>query len=113
MTRQKINDFKNELLKLFPAVEAVHLDNSDIIQGTVSDEGLNKDKFDYQTFCLYLGKTKKVFLRFSQEYLEQNSLEEFSQHLQRNIYFITQSNINKTIYLLKNFEIEIEDASYA
>ena len=110
MTGYITNDIKNELLKHFPVVEAVSTETA--VNNTKKQDYTAFEKLSYQTFCLYLSKTKKVVLKFSEEYLEQNSLEDFSKHLQRNIYFITKSNINKTIYLLKNFEIEIEDALY-
>ena len=96
ITGQQQQQIETELLNTFPDVESIEEE-----QEHCEDNGY------YQTFCLYLSKGKKVILKFSKDYLEQNSFEEFSKHLHRNIYYVTQSNINRTIYLLKNFEIEV------
>lgn len=102
ITSKELIKIKNELLKLFP--EAENIDNK---------AEHSSEKFYYETFCLYLSKGKKVILKFSKDYLEQTNFDDFKKHLQRNIYYVTKSNINKTIYLLKNFEIEVEEVSYA
>lgn len=94
----KLKKIENELLKTFSDVQAV-----------TSKTQRTNDKSAYESFCLYLSKGKSVILKVSKEYLDHHSLEEFRKHLQRNIYFVTQSNINKTIYLLKNFEIEVSN----
>jgi len=107
MIKQKdLIKIKNELLKLFPDVENIDTQ-------VETTRGNSRDKFYYQTFCLYLSKGKRVILKFSKDYLEQNSFSDFKQHLQRNIYYVTKSNINKSIYLLKNFEIEVDELNYA
>ncbi len=73
-------------------------------ESKVSESG---DISAFQTIELYFSKGKKVALKFSKDYLEQLSFEDFKKHLQRNIYYVTLSNFNKTIYLMKNFEIEV------
>lgn len=105
ITEQELLNVQIELLRVFPEVE-------NIDTKAEGKRELNAEKFDYKTFCLYMSKGKKVILKFSKEYLEQNNFDDFKKHLQRNIYYVTKSNINKTIYLLKNFEIEIEEVSY-
>jgi hypothetical protein len=94
ITGQLQNKIKELLLKAFPEAQCIK-------------EEQVQENYYYQTFCLFLSKGKKVVLKFSKDYLEQNSFEEFSKHLQRNIYYVIKSNINRTIYLLKNFEIEV------
>jgi len=106
ITGLDLSKIKNELLKLFPEVENIN----DIPEHNI-------EKFDYQTFCLYLSTGKRVILKFSKDYLDQNSFDAFKKHLQRIIYYVCKCHLNKTIYLLKNFEIEvvndIDEFSYA
>ena len=83
---------KQELLKLFPETESI-----------------KSEKTEFATFYLYFDKSKKLALKFSNDYLEQNNWDEFTKHLQRNIYYVMKSNINKSIYLMKNFGIEVEE----
>ena len=87
-------NIKQELLKLFPETESIKSENT-----------------DFATFYLYFDKSRKLALKFSRDYLQQNSLDDFSKHLQRNIYYVMKSNINKSVHLMKNFGIEIEELS--
>ena len=93
---------KKELKKYFPEVSSIK----------TKTERTDEQRY-YQSCYLYLNKSKKIILRFSKDYLESHSFEDFSKHLQRNIYYVMKSNINKQIYLLKNFEIEVDDGTYA
>lgn len=104
------NDFKkikHELLKYFPEVENIET------QKETQKINAKKDNFDCETFYLYLNKGKLMVLKFSKDYLEQRNFEEFCKHLQRNIYYVMKSNMDKSIHLLKNFEIEVEELTYA
>ena len=93
---------QKELRKYFPEVKKIQTEKE-----TPSDNSC------YETVYLYLNKSKRMVLKFSRDYLEHHDFEEFCKHLQRNIYYVMKSNINKQIYLLKNFEIEIDEGSYA
>lgn len=108
ITGKDITLIKKELLKLFP--EAQEIQKKSLNTETESEN--NSQSHGYY-FYLYLDKGKELILKMTPGYLENHSIEEITKHLQRNIYYVMKSNINKTIYLLKNFEIEVEDVSYA
>lgn len=93
---------RKELKQYFPEVTSIKTKTEQTDESTY-----------YQSCYLYLNKSRKIILKFSNDYLESYSFEDFSKHLQRNIYYIMKSNINKQIYLLKNFEIEIDETTYA
>lgn len=99
---QYIAQIRKELEKLFPEV---------------------KHSFDEETpqtehiFYLHLddteqepsSKSKKMVLKLSREYMDFHSLNEIIKHLRRNIFYVLKSNINKRVYLLKHFEIQVEE----
>jgi conjugal transfer/entry exclusion protein len=99
-----LSRIKNELQKLFPEAQDIKTEHETLDK---------KENAYYESFYLYLNKGTKIALKFSKDYLEQHNFDEFSKHLQRNIYYVMKSNINKSIYLLKNFEIEVEETGYA
>lgn len=107
ITANDLKKIKNELQKYFPDIESIEN------QKECQKQSTPKDTSDYEAFYLYLNKGKKVVLKFSRDYLEQRNFEEFCKHLQRNIYYVMKSNMDKSIYLLKNFEIEVGESTYA
>ena len=107
ITTKDFINIKNELMKYFPEAETI-----ENLKETPEND-VQKNSSHYETFYLYMNKGKRVVLKFSKDYLEQRNFEEFCKHLQRNIYYVMKSNMDKSIYLLKNFEIEVDDANYA
>lgn len=101
ISKADFSKIHKELKKYFPEVSSIKTKTEQ------SDENAY-----YQSCYLYLNKSRKIILKFSKDYLENHSFEEFSKHLQRNIYYVMKSNINKQIYLLKNFEIEVDETAY-
>jgi hypothetical protein len=108
ITGKDISLIKKELLKLFP--EAQKIQKKAL---SIKTEDKNNTQNHGYYFYLYLDKGKELILKMTPDYLEHHSIEEITKHLQRNIYYVMKSNINKTIYLLKNFEIEVEDMRFA
>ena len=107
ITTKDFIKIKNELMKYFPEAETIENLKE------LPESEVQKNSSYYETFYLYMNKGKRVALKFSKDYLEQRNYEEFCKHLQRNIYYVMKSNMDKSIYLLKNFEIEVDDTSYA
>ncbi len=111
ITTKEFMKIKNELMKYFPEAETIE-NHKEALENELEND-TQKISSHYETFYLYMNKGKRVALKFSKEYLEQRNFEEFCKHLQRNIYYVMKSNMDKSIYLLKNFEIEVGETSYA
>ncbi len=107
VTGRDITLIRKELLNLFPEAQKIRK------RKLTKSEVENNTQSQGYYFFLYLDKGKKLILNMTPDYLEYHSFEDIIKHLQRNIYYVMKSNINRTIHLLKNFEIEVEEVGFA